>query len=132
MQKAIHFAGAIVYLLATFAAPLTHTCHLHQSSLSTCDFNRAHRSGCREAHGVGDTEPASKQESPGGGFLSYGHQCVACIHSNTSTATEVSSGVTLGMPDVPTRTASSPPWRPLKQPEWTSSIVLRAPPFATS
>lgn len=131
-QKVSRFAGAIVYLLATFAVPLTHTCHSHQSSLSTCDFNGTHRSGCSEAHGSRDAEPASKQGSPGGGFLSYGHQCIACIHFNTCTATEVSRGVNLGMRDVPTCIASSHASRPLKRPEWTSSIVLRAPPFATS
>ena len=130
IQKAIHFAGAIVYLLATFAAPLTHTCHLDRPSLSTCDSNSAHRSGCREAQGVRDAEPPSRQESPSGGF--FGHECTACIHFNTSMAIEVSHGVALGIPDVPTCIASSHSSRPLKRPEWTSSIVLRAPPFATS
>ena len=132
-QKVSRFAGAFVYLLATFVVPLTHTCHLHQSSMSTCDFNHAHRSCCSEARGVEDAEPASKQESPIRGSLSYGHQCIACIYFSTCTATEViRGGVTLNIPDVPTCVASSHSSRPLKQPEWTSSIILRAPPFATS
>lgn len=129
-KKATKIAGATIYLLATFVVPLTHTCHLHQSSLSTSDFNRPHRSGCSEVHGVRDAEPEPKQESHSGGF--FGHECTACIHFNTCTAIEVSHHVTLGIRDVPTCTASSHSSRPLKRPEWTSSIVLRAPPFATS
>ena len=131
-QKTAGFAGAVIYLLTTFALPLTHTCYLHQSSPSICDFNRPHRSACGEAHAIGDIERPSRRKSPSSGFPSYGHQCAACIYSTTSTAVDVQRGVTLSTSHVPASVESSYSSIPLKQPEWTSSIVSRAPPFTTS
>jgi hypothetical protein len=131
-QKTVGFACAVIYLFAAFSLPLTHTCHFHRSSLSTCDFNRYHRPGCGEAHAVGDTEHPSRPKGPNSEFLSYGDQCAACVYSTTSIATAVQRRVALSTPHVPDTVGSSHSAIPLKRPEWTCSIVLRAPPFATS
>ena len=131
-QKTVGFAGAVIYLLTTFALPLTHTCCLHQSSPSICDFNRPHGSACGQAHAIGDTERSSRRRSPNSGFPSYGQQCAACIHSTTSAAIAIQRGATLSTSHVPASVGSSHSSSLLKQPEWTSSIVSRAPPFTTS
>ena len=125
-------SGAIVYLVAILAVPITHTCSLSQACLSPCCFGGSERHCSGQTGVYGGTEASSKQNVHEGGALPYDSACTACVYSLCCKTTQVHCGTASIALKIPCFGEASPITNAVMRLEWSSSISSRAPPFTTS
>ncbi len=124
--------GAVAYLVAILALPVTHTCSLRQACLSPRCFGRSvpYCSGRTDVYG--GSEASSEQNVREGDALSYDYACTACAYSLNCKTTQVHSGAVSTQLKIPCFAEPLPVTNAALRLEWTSSISLRAPPFTAS
>lgn len=122
---------AIVYLFITFTVPISHTCNLNKAYLQACHSNGTFHC-CSFAAVCTQPEFNLKQSSYNikSGF--HDSLCLACVYSMNCRATEISSAATPIIIGIPAFVQSLPDSRVTRRLEWTSSIILRAPPVSIS
>ena len=124
-------ALALLYLLATFAIPISHTC-----TLSNKDGNNYH-SECISHHQQSDSSvelhyTVFNQNILSGKTNSHELYCPACLYSLTYKAFKFCSKTSLCSIKTVIRIQVLPQLSFTKQLEWFCSAPLRAPPSMTS
>jgi len=125
-------AVAIAYLFITFTIPLTHTCNLHKAHPQACHFNSTYDGRSFESHTYTQLKTVLFQNSLKSKVLFHHGPCMTCLYSITSRSLQVNPEPSLVKTEVLTSVRSLHDSLVTKQLEWTSSIVLRAPPVSIS
>jgi len=125
-------AVAIAYLFITFTISLTHTCNLYKADPRACHSNSAYHRCSFESHTCTQLKIALFQNSFKTKVLTHHGPCTACLYSITSRSVQVNPGPSLVNTEVLTSFRSLHNSLVTKQLEWTSSIVLQAPPVSIS
>jgi len=128
----IRIVLALLYGLAMFGIPLSHTCQLADKDVHN------HHSGCTghrllsDEHVEVQSVTAFNQNGLTEKDKSHNLHCPACLYSLTSKAFKLYSNASLYPIQTVVRTQILPQLDFTKQLEWFSSISLRAPPSITS
>ncbi len=125
-------AVAIIYLFITFTISLTHTCNLYKADPRACHSNSAYHCWSFESHTCTQLKIALFQNSFKTKVLTHHGPCMACLYSITSRTVQVIPGPSLVNTKLLTSVRALHDSLVTKQFEWTSSIVLRAPPVSIS
>lgn len=125
----ISVAAAFIYLFTTFTTPLTHTCN---STRMPTKHSHLHNGYCCEPHTGPLLEVGLNQDDCTARTLVCNNPCTACLYSITSKFTQVNGGKALISTKVFTPFRPLPASPVIKQPNWLSSISLRAPPLLPS
>jgi hypothetical protein len=131
-HKRVRIAGVIIYLVATFVVPLTHTCPSRWANLAFCEFHGAHQHPSGGPSAADPTDGMPQQGDHERTHSDYGYVCTACVHSYCCRSTEVRHGNGLIVPKIPVFAESVPTSHIVTRLQWSSSILLRAPPVFTS
>jgi len=119
----------LIYLFMTFAIPLSHTCEPDQHTYHY--DNACHYSQPGVAPGRHSDIPLKKIDYHATAISSHG-RCIACLYLTTCNSTEVNSAPVMARDVIPTFFQSLHYSSNLKQPEWLSLNLSRAPPFSIS
>ena len=121
---------AVMYLFVTLAIHLNHTCNQCEKAL-TRHCNKSEYCFIAGIHTDTQPEAALEQGITEAQTSSYSGVCMACMYSITSKFTQVNTAkfaITIHFHSSPLLPAA----RVAKQPEWFSSVFLRAPPTINS
>ena len=122
----------LLYLLATFGIPLSHTCKLAYKDVHNCHLERAshqlHSDSFVEVHHT----VIFNQNSFSGKTDAHDLYCPACLYSLTSKTFKLCSNTSLCSTQTVVKTQVLPQLSFIKQLEWFCSAPLRAPPSITS
>lgn len=123
---------AITYLSVTFTTPLVHTCNLHKAYPQGCYSNGTFH--CCSLETAVRTHPEFNLKQSSYNIESGCHNslCSACVYSMNCRSTEISPATTPIIIAIPAFVQSLPDSKVARQFEWTSSIMLRAPPVSIS
>ena len=121
----------LLYLLATFGIPLSHTCRPADKDIhhrhSECTSQQLQSDRSVEVH-----HTTFNQNIPSDKTDSHDLYCPACLYSLTSKAFRACSNVSLHSTQLVKRTQVLPQLSFIKQLEWFCSAPLRAPPSIAS
>lgn len=131
-HRVARIAVAIAYLFITFTIPLTHTCNLHKAHPQAYHYTSTYDCHSFESHTCTPLKIVLFQNSFKTKVLFHHGPCMACLYSITSRSVQVNPGPSLVNTEVLTSVRSLHDSLVTKQLEWTSSIVLRAPPVSIS
>jgi hypothetical protein len=131
-KSTFRLISAVIYILAIFVLPLTHTCISTESERSYCHLGVSELYGDVGVDVTGHDEDGSGQDDHDGESSANGYTCTACVYSANSKTSEVGCGIILVISETSTGTKLPRTSQRLKQAEWTSSVFLRAPPLNIS
>ena len=121
----------LLYLLATFDIPLSHTCQLTDKNVhnhnSECTSHLLQSNSYVEVH-----HTAFNQNSLSGKTDAHDLYCPACLYLLTSKTAKLCSNTSLCSTQNVVRTQVLPQLSFIRQLEWFCSAPLRAPPSITS
>ena len=122
-DKTARFAVAVIYLFITFTIPLSHTHRFDEAGSHpySCETEAWARAGV-----------LSERDNCKAQALSTHDLCIACVYLRNSKASEITSRSTVINTEIPISSQFLPRSRALKQYEWMSSILTRAPPVIIS
>lgn len=130
-HKIVRIAVAIAYLLITFIVPLHHACNPCRTGPPNCRFDNVYH--CHYGTGASaQFEVVSERDNGNEKALSHNRLCLACMYSTTGKTTEVNSAATPISIEIPISVQHLLRSKVVKQAEWASSIVSRAPPITNS
>jgi len=128
----MHVFLALLYGVATFGIPFSHTCKLSDTDAHSrhaeCSSHLLHDDSDSEVHHT----TAFNQNNSSGKADSHNRSCPACLHSLTSKTVKFCSDTSLCFTQTVVRTQVLPQLSFTKQLEWFCSAPLRAPPSIAS
>ena len=123
---------ALLYLLATFSIPLSHTCHLADKDVHNYCSGCTGRGLLSDEHIEVQCVVVYNQNDTTETAKSHNKCCLACLYSLTSKAFKFYSNASLCSIKTVVKTQVLPQLSFTKQLEWFCSAPLRAPPSIAS
>jgi hypothetical protein len=123
---------AAIYIFTTFTFPVTHICDLRAADSQARHFANSCHCDSIEPHIYTQARVLSERNSQQGENSHCEALCAACIYSLISRSSVINSATKQISYDIPAHLQSLPDSNIVKQFEWTSSILLRAPPINIS
>ena len=130
--KAMPIAIAVVHLVITFIAPLSHTCGLGKTHPKHSCFTNSDHNCSGEFNTNLRFDIAAQQNQCEPKTLSHQDLCITCLYSAISKYTQVNTKTSFIAIKVSTPFEVLPPLRVAKRCEWLFSVFLRAPPIIIS
>ena len=123
---------ALLYGLATFGIPLSHTCKLSHRDLDDQHLEYTSQQLHYESYVEVHHTATFNQNSFSNKADSHDQYCPACLYSLTSKTFRASSNISLCLIQAVTKPQILPQLNFAKEPYWFCSAPLRAPPVINS
>jgi len=131
-EKTTRIWVVIIYTFVTFTIPLTHTCGLHTQNSTNCNFCVHHCCCGLEGHVCMQPIVIAEQSSCTTESRHCNGLCAACMYSMNTRSTSVQPGAVTLDNEFQTFTQSLQLLNVVIRHQWTTSIILRGPPFNIS